>query len=80
MITEEIDFYAPSTMEEALELLAEHGYEAKVLGGGMSLMPTMNLGLARPTVVVSLNHVAGFDTITDEVICLPREVHRTAVG
>ena len=31
----------------------------------MSLMPTMNLGLARPSVVVSLNHVEGYDAISD---------------
>ena len=65
MITVEIDFHAPRTMEDVLALLAEHGDEAKLLGGGMSLMPTMNLGLARPSVVVSLNHVEGYDAISD---------------
>jgi CO/xanthine dehydrogenase FAD-binding subunit len=63
MITQEIAFFAPRSLDEVVQLLAEHGDEAKLMGGGMSLMPTMNLGLARPSVVISLNHVAGLDTI-----------------
>ena len=63
MITQEIEFFAPPTLEEAVRLLAEHGDEAKLMGGGMSLMPTMNLGLARPSIVISLNHVQGLDAI-----------------
>ena len=63
MITQEIEFFAPPTLEEAVRLLAEHGDEAKLMGGGMSLMPTMNLGLARPSIVISLNHVSGLDAI-----------------
>jgi CO/xanthine dehydrogenase FAD-binding subunit len=63
MITQEIEFFAPRTLDETVRLLAEHGDEAKLMGGGMSLMPTMNLGLARPSVVISLNHVGGLDGI-----------------
>ena len=37
-------YYAPTTVQEALALLAEHGYDAKVLAGGQSLIPTMNFG------------------------------------
>jgi CO/xanthine dehydrogenase FAD-binding subunit len=64
MITAEITFFAPRSLDEAVRLLAEHGDEAKLMGGGMSLMPTMNLGLARPSVVISLNHVQGLDAVT----------------
>jgi CO/xanthine dehydrogenase FAD-binding subunit len=42
---------------EALALLAEHGYDAKVLAGGQSLIPTMNFRLAQPAVLVDLNHI-----------------------
>ena len=49
------DYYAPTTRDEALELLGQHGYDAKVLAGGQSLMPMMNLRLARPAVVVDIN-------------------------
>ena len=34
------EYYAPTSVEEALALLAEHGYDAKVLAGGQSLIPT----------------------------------------
>lgn len=51
-------YSAPTTVEEALAHLAEHGYDAKVLAGGQSLIPTMNFRLAQPSVLVDLNHVS----------------------
>ena len=51
----------PSTVEEAVSLLREHGDEAKVLAGGQSLVPLLNLRLARPEVIVDINRVAGLD-------------------
>lgn len=53
------DYYDPVTLEEAVALLGEYGDDAKVLAGGQSLMPLMNMRLARPKVVVDVNHVAG---------------------
>ena len=50
-------YYAPTTVEEALAHLAEHGYDAKPLAGGQSLVPTMNFRLAQPGVLVDLNNV-----------------------
>lgn len=50
-------YYVPSTVEEALAHLAEHGYDAKALAGGQSLIPTMNFRLAQPSVLVDLNHI-----------------------
>ena len=58
------DYFAPTTLEEALELLAQHGADAKVLAGGQSLMPMMNLRLVRPGVVVDINRVAGLSGIS----------------
>src|SRR3954470_25015312 len=52
------EYFAPVTREEALELLAEHGDEAKVLAGGQSLVPSMNFRLAQPSILVDLNGVA----------------------
>ncbi|MFQ5889982.1 MAG: FAD binding domain-containing protein [Gemmatimonadota bacterium] len=49
------EYFAPRTLEEALSLLARHGYEAKPLAGGQSLIPTMNFRLAQPTILVDLN-------------------------
>jgi aerobic carbon-monoxide dehydrogenase medium subunit len=50
-------YYAPTTVEEALAHLAEHGYDAKPLAGGQSLVPTMNFRLSQPAVLVDLNNV-----------------------
>jgi carbon-monoxide dehydrogenase medium subunit len=47
----------PETVEEAAALLAEHGGEAKVLAGGQSLVPMLNMRLARPSVVVDVNRL-----------------------
>jgi carbon-monoxide dehydrogenase medium subunit len=51
------EYYAPTTTEEALALLAQHGYDAKLLAGGQSLIPTMNFRLAQPSVLVDLNRI-----------------------
>lgn len=51
------EYYAPTTVEEALAHLAEHGYDAKPLAGGQSLIPMMNFRLAQPSVLVDLNNI-----------------------
>lgn len=51
------EYYAPTTVEEALAHLANFGYEAKALAGGQSLIPTMNFRLAQPGVLIDLNHI-----------------------
>ncbi len=52
------EYYAPTTVEEALTRLAEHGYDAKVLAGGQSLIPMMNFRLVQPSVLVDLNNIS----------------------
>lgn len=59
-------YHAPESLDEALELLAEHGEEAKVLAGGQSLVPTLNFRLARPAVLVDLNRIAALDYVEAE--------------
>jgi 2-furoyl-CoA dehydrogenase FAD binding subunit len=54
----------PETVEEAVALLAEHGDEAKVLAGGQSLVPLLNMRLARPAVLVDINRVGDFDNMS----------------
>ena len=51
------EYYAPTTVDEALALLAKYGYDAKVLAGGQSLIPMMNFRLAQPAVLVDLNNI-----------------------
>lgn len=51
------DYLAPRSLEEALDALADHGPEAKVLAGGQSLIPLLNFRLARPAVLVDVNRL-----------------------
>ena len=48
-------YFAPTSLDQALDLLAEHGDDARPLAGGQSLVPAMNFRLARPAVLVDLN-------------------------
>jgi CO/xanthine dehydrogenase FAD-binding subunit len=57
------EYFAPATLDETLELLQTYGDEAKILAGGQSLMPLMNLRLARPRIVVDINRLSGLDSI-----------------
>jgi carbon-monoxide dehydrogenase medium subunit len=50
-------YYAPTSLEAALEYMAEYGAEAKPLAGGQSLIPTMNFRLAQPELLVDLNNI-----------------------
>jgi aerobic carbon-monoxide dehydrogenase medium subunit len=59
------EYNAPSTLDEVLALLTEHGDEGKILAGGQSLVPLLSMRLAQPTQVVDINGVAGLDTIAD---------------
>lgn len=45
----------PGSLAEALALLAEHGFDAKVIAGGQSLVPMMNMRFAQPQYLVDLN-------------------------
>ena len=58
-------YHRPDSVEGALALLAEHGYEAKLLAGGQSLVPAMNFRLAAPAVLIDLNRVPGLDAIAE---------------
>jgi 2-furoyl-CoA dehydrogenase FAD binding subunit len=49
------------SVEEAVALLSEHGTEAKVLAGGQSLVPALNMRLVRPSVLIDINDVVELD-------------------
>jgi carbon-monoxide dehydrogenase medium subunit len=50
-------YVAPRSLDEALALLARHGDDAKVLAGGQSLVPALNLRMMAPAVLVDINRV-----------------------
>jgi carbon-monoxide dehydrogenase medium subunit len=66
MIPAAFDYHRPNTLDEALKLLKQHGDEAKVLSGGMSLLPMMKLRLASFAHLVDINRVPGLDFIKEE--------------
>ena len=73
-------YHAPADLQETLELLAELGPEAKVLAGGQSLVPVLNMRLASPAHLVDVNRVPGLDevTVTDDAVrvgALVRHAH-----
>jgi len=51
------EYYAPRSISEVLAILDEHGYDAKILAGGQSLIPMMNFRLVQPAVVVDINNI-----------------------
>jgi carbon-monoxide dehydrogenase medium subunit len=53
------DYYAPTTLEEATRLLADLGDDAKVLAGGQSLVPMLNMRLTRFEALIDLGRVEG---------------------
>src|SRR5229473_6115474 len=61
------EYFAPTTLDEALEILGRYDEgEAKVLAGGMSLIPVMKLRFAAPQALVDINRIAGLDTLAEE--------------
>lgn len=51
------EYYAPTSVPEVLDLINEHGYDAKILAGGQSLVPMMNFRLVQPAVLVDINNI-----------------------
>ena len=66
MIPAKFDYLAPSTVEEALAALAEHGDDAKILAGGQSLLPVLRMRLNAPEVVVDLSGIEALRGIRDD--------------
>lgn len=56
-------YVAPESLDDALVLLRRYGQEGKILAGGQSLVPLLNMRLARPAVVIDLNRVRSLDYI-----------------
>lgn len=65
MLPAPFEYDRPDTLEETLQLLAEHGEDAKVLAGGQSLIPLMKLRFAAPARLIDVNRIAGLDAIEE---------------
>ncbi|MGN6301921.1 MAG: FAD binding domain-containing protein [Angustibacter sp.] len=69
MIPAPFDYHAPTSVDEAVQLLAQvaaDGRDAKVLAGGQSLLPVLRMRLAAPEVVVDLGRIADLADIRDD--------------
>jgi carbon-monoxide dehydrogenase medium subunit len=66
MIPAAFDYHRPGSLEEAVALLQRHGDQAKVLSGGMSLLPTLKLRLGAFEHLVDIGRIPGLDTIKED--------------
>jgi len=66
MIPAAFDYHRPGTLDEAVKLLTAHGDRAKVLSGGMSLLPMLKLRLAEFGHLIDINRVPGLEYIKEE--------------
>lgn len=57
MIPAAFDYLAPTSVEEALDALSEHGDDAKIMAGGQSLLPVLRMRLNAPEVVIDLGRI-----------------------
>lgn len=55
------DYLCAETLDEALDALNEHGDDAKVIAGGQSLMPMLNIRLVKPAILVDISRVGELD-------------------
>lgn len=65
-------YVAPASVEEALQLLSQYGEDAKLLAGGQSLMPLLNMRLATPKVVIDINGLTELDymRLEGDMLCI----------
>jgi carbon-monoxide dehydrogenase medium subunit len=60
------EYFAPTTLDEALGLLEEYGDEGKVLAGGQSLIPLMKLRFAAPRAIIDINGLSELDRLEEQ--------------
>ena len=63
MFPKAFDYFAPTSLEEALDLVERYAEDARVLAGGQSLIPLMKLRFLFPAQIVDLNRIPGLNQI-----------------
>ncbi|WP_119065663.1 FAD binding domain-containing protein [Rubrobacter indicoceani] len=66
MIPLKFDYEVAESAEHAIELLGEHGDEAKLMAGGHSLLPMMKLRLAAPALIVDISRISDLSYIRED--------------
>ena len=59
-------YIRPESLESALELLADHGDDARILAGGQSLMPVLNMRLSEPRLLIDINRIEALKGLSFE--------------
>lgn len=59
-------YFAPESLEEALERLAQAGSDGKVIAGGQSLIPAMNFRILQPSLLIDLNRLTDLEYVRPE--------------
>jgi len=60
------EYYAPDSIEQALDLMRQYAGDAKILAGGQSLVPAMNFRVVQPSVLIDLNRVTGLSYVRED--------------
>lgn len=66
------EYHQPDTVDEVFTLLSEHGSASRILAGGQSLVPLMNMRILSPSVIIDINRCKEFSYIREEgnsVVC-----------
>jgi aerobic carbon-monoxide dehydrogenase medium subunit len=66
MIPASFDYHAPTTLDDAIALLQQHGDQAKVLSGGQSLLPLLKLRVGAAGHLVDIGRIPGLEYIKEE--------------
>ena len=70
------------TLDQVLMLLNEYGEEGRILAGGQSLMPTLNMRLSNPKILIDINHLSELNSISlnDDIVCIGALSRHSEVG
>jgi aerobic carbon-monoxide dehydrogenase medium subunit len=66
VIPAKFDYLAPTSVEEALTALAEHGDDAKIMAGGQSLLPVLRMRLNAPEMVIDLGRIDSLKGVSED--------------
>ena len=75
------DYIRAGDLQEALDALDRHGSDARIIAGGQSLLPMLNMRLARPSVLIDIMGIAGLDAVRrdGDAIVVPAGVRQAAL-
>lgn len=70
MITAEFDYEAPASLDRVLDALRRDAENTKLLAGGMTLVPMLNLGLLSPGLLIGLRDIPGLGGVVEQTDCI----------